>query len=427
MTRLLFIIGVLGFYSSLVYSQTDYNLLLKVKEFSSIAGISEIELFPFKESLKGKKIVFLGEGEHGDGTTLALKAKIIDYLVKNLGFQVLVLELNVFELDQANQLLKKKELDHSYVLKEAFRLGSYRSVGMEQFYGSITNPKLNVQVAGLEVSYSNWYQNLLKSLLIQSNISRDEASEYLKLLVELNILANNNDGVVFDFGKFNQMNEKILGKISNSKAKENKELLLQTLKNNQNLSHWVSKRPKAFSNKDEFRHYLSLRDKGMGENLVWLITKKYAGKKIIVSTSTFHITRTYSDEPTMVDFLPDSIQKISYFLPVITYQGKRGRDAGIGSFPIRSFKRDSLSFEWWLHTNNKKYSFIDFTSLEKSELDFLNSFEVEATGMIASGANWTNIYNGVFFIDTMEPDKIKYFSDKDNEYFERVLYKYKPK
>jgi erythromycin esterase-like protein len=125
----------------------------------------------------------------------------------------------------------------------------------------------------------------------------------------------------------------------------------------------------------------------------------------------------------MADHLPDSIAEKSYSISFISYQGKRGIETDLNMFPVKTFKRDSSSLEYLIHSLNYKFAYLDFQSLTVEGKNSLNTLNMYPTIEMFNRAKWSEIYDGVFFIDTMEPDVWKHFSIKDEEYFRSMLYK----
>ncbi|WP_296722742.1 erythromycin esterase family protein [Erythrobacter sp.] len=61
------------------------------------------------DQLSGKRIVFLGEATHGDGTTLKLKARIVKYLHERHGYDVLLFESGAADMFAANHRIANGE------------------------------------------------------------------------------------------------------------------------------------------------------------------------------------------------------------------------------------------------------------------------------------------------------------------------------
>ena len=161
----------------------------------------------------------------------------------------------------------------------------------------------------------------------------------------------------------------------------------------------------------------------MADNLVWLLTKKFPDKKIIVSTSSYHMSRGLFKNQVVADFLSDSIVSSSYFVPFISYKGSHGFVTDIKEFPIKKFERDAISVEKMFHTRRIPYGFLNLQSLKTDDIRAINSLRMYPSLEQINKAKWTTIYDGIFFIDEMEPERLKSFSIADDEYIKKVLYK----
>jgi hypothetical protein len=127
----------------------------------------------------------------------------------------------------------------------------------------------------------------------------------------------------------------------------------------------------------------------------------------------------------MVDHLPDSIAKDSYFIPFITFQGKSGYETDIKKFKTIEFKRDTSSIEYQLHSLKVGCGFINFKALKEDIKLQMNSLHMYPWNNLIIDGKWTNVYDGAFFIDTMSCDVWKRFTTEEYEYFNRILYKQK--
>lgn len=64
------------------------------------------DLAPFGEAISDKRIVFIDELTHGEQEGFALKSRIVQYLHQHQGFEVLLLESGLFDV-QSNMAKQK--------------------------------------------------------------------------------------------------------------------------------------------------------------------------------------------------------------------------------------------------------------------------------------------------------------------------------
>tara|TARA_B100000809_G_C15117450_1_gene522996 strand:+ start:541 stop:993 length:453 start_codon:yes stop_codon:yes gene_type:complete len=150
----------------------------------------------------------------------------------------------------------------------------------------------------------------------------------------------------------------------------------------------------------------------MGNNLLWLIQEKYPDKKIIVWAANFHITKntdkiepkkkTYVDIVTTGNEIFNAIGNQAYILGFNSYSGNFGRVGINKTFNIKKPKGES--FENWVSQKKYDYAFINFRNLS----NITNSFNMKGLRHISEKGNWTQVFDGIFYIKTMYPcDKIE--------------------
>ncbi|MFN7611025.1 MAG: type II CAAX prenyl endopeptidase Rce1 family protein, partial [bacterium] len=110
-----------------------------------------------KEKISDKRIVFLGEATHYDGATFAARSEMVDFLIKEMGFEVILFEAGMFDLMQANK--EFQETGQSQKIKSSL-WDFWRTQQWEHFYSSIEKHKQNgkpIQMAGFDCKFSSSY------------------------------------------------------------------------------------------------------------------------------------------------------------------------------------------------------------------------------------------------------------------------------
>lgn len=386
--------------------------------------------------LDQKRIIFIGEADHGDGTAKFAKARLIKYLNEKLGFDVLIFERSFYELNKMTQFLKSKVHDPYYLLKEGFAYQELISPATESMFPSLIklSKHRDFAIEGVDIMHNSWYSIFFEDDLLQYGLSKKLVQKYARDLRFLSLVSTCEscglealEGSSFSFDEFNSNSDLIANEIiANSNIKKlDSEFVLKVMESNLGLSKWVYSRlnVKNPNSIESLSSRWELRDEIMSKNLTWLISKRYDTRKIIVSTSTYHISTGISQIPTMADLLPDSIRAKSYFLPIVSYSGRHGYKLGESTDVIETYKRDSSSVEFLLHSMNIPYLFVDFNSLSDDNKNVINKLKMTPSSALNNRAKWTNIYNGVLFIDHMEPDIRKIKSIKDIQYLNKNLYR----
>ena len=150
----------------------------------------------------------------------------------------------------------------------------------------------------------------------------------------------------------------------------------------------------------------------MARNLQWLADTKFAGEKMIVWAQNYHISKYSGHFPEKVTnksvsmgtiFTNDSLlMKKTYVLGFTSYEGTAGR---IFMNPFEIKKPDKNSFENWIDPS-WNYGFIDFKNYNLARMNDPEQFSLK--GSVANvhtsmKADWTLIFDGVFYIRNMYP------------------------
>jgi erythromycin esterase len=415
----------------LVYGQADLSTYELLKRNTiQLRGLTPAD-FQFLDSiLADKRIVFLGEATHGDGRTIVAKSHMIDFLVSKLGYEVMIFERGFYEMHKMHEWLLKHKHDNStgtYILKEGFRLGGYVSKSATPLRNSLLKHNSEIVVGGIELTPNdNWFSQLIIKDFSDLGLKRNLVKKYSQFFTQLMIFTSCNcerDQVSFSYSEFEQISNTIITEIKlKGVKKENVEILIQTLISNLNCAKWIANRP-IIENKELDRlasiEYNFLRERFLAENLTWHLQAN-PDKKIIISTSTFHMSKDICELPTMVDYLDESLRSESYFLPFIYYTGTRGIETDLNTFKIDHVQRDSSSLEFLLSTWTNTNGFLDFGRLTTPEKDTINSLSMYPSSMIRTNGKWTDIYSGVFFINEMKPDYWETLSINDSDNIQRV-------
>jgi erythromycin esterase len=368
-------------------------------------SFSDLEfLVPILES---KRIVLLGEQEHGDGAAFEAKIRLIKFLNKKLGFKIVAFETpfystlttwDKFVKDQANI----EEVEKSLVYKHWAN-----SVEMQPLF-EIAKTK-EIQLAGIDLPFlrkieKEQYVKSVDSITRNSRIPNNPM--FKSILVDLltkgiTFIPEVNDQKIF----LNQINTTLseLAERSDYQAifwrQEFKNLLALG-------TGWWQK--DAHTRKNWWSSG-NIRDKQMADNIAWLTTEKYKNQKIIVWAANYHIARNVSSEvmrdkyfentkaAAMGDYLSELMNDNIYSIGLVSYKGVR-------SVPEDNFRniemkpRTKGSIESFLNTNGFDYSFVNFQSCGiESKFKMAGFFHDELVG------NWTRVFDGILFIKQMTP------------------------
>jgi len=66
---------------------------------SSDDNFSDLELF--RDSIKDSRIILLGEATHGEGNYTSAKIRLVKFLHREMGFDILAIECGFYECNKA--------------------------------------------------------------------------------------------------------------------------------------------------------------------------------------------------------------------------------------------------------------------------------------------------------------------------------------
>jgi erythromycin esterase len=277
--------------------------------------------------VKDKRIILLGEFNHGVKEVFLLRNDLIKFLHKKIGARVILFESGIGELAYVD--LNKADLSPAEMANGFF--GNWRTKEFESLMEfSKSN---NISLAGFDVQRTaNSFNNLLKKV---ADIKKVDYSVYFDLEKKYGSVQRelSNSKAVYDSLK-HKTNELITGyrKIYNLLVKDSiyahtAELLytLQTIKNRiAYLSYMLQ-----FVRDRDFAKRFKARDSAMAENIIWLAENLYPHEKIIVVAHNYHIARSHEYEQPMGKILSNKYGKemyaIGFFAGGGTYTGNTGK------------------------------------------------------------------------------------------------------
>lgn len=397
------------------YDCTDANLDLVGKTSVNLGHLPSLWA-----TIDRARIVAIGELSHLDGSTLALKAHLIEEIAHRYDSVIVVLEYGIATIDEIKRRVEEQgdtlEYHFGYLspvvqgttrgnhklavtLKKAklergdafsyYGLDIQESVGYLDLYlrrvlpQDILIPRANgdpLDFDGVVKSFTkNWWWKPFKN-------KESEERFYDKINPELNRrLAD----TILHYVSLSEFDRRVFTSIRNYE-----EVKLQWTKNS-------SMRTKAFPEAS------ILRDSIMAANLIW-ISEQHPNHKIIVSVSNFHAAKTLNgvykkfvgNVRVMGDYCSSSLGDEFASIATIRYAGAAGlfRYTTPGKYrPVIKKSRNSLESQ--LSDRCHDVGFLSFKNISENV-----KFRLHATMAKEASFEWSRAYDGVIFIREMQTD-----------------------
>ncbi|MFW5700957.1 MAG: erythromycin esterase family protein [Cyclobacteriaceae bacterium] len=363
-----------------------------------------------------KKVILLGEMVHTDETTQLMKNRIIKLLHEKYNYNVLIEETSFFNTSLNYKTLKSNdEFKWFYAaIKGDYSLSNSEIERIDYLW----NTKIKqdtLHYFGLDIWISNNRQitfNFIDSILnkfghyIVSDLDREKVEKY--------ILSYDIEFLVEHYSFFDDTINKILYYY------QEKDVAFQILKNirafyEYKVNSSESKNVNKYNNSGKiFDSYLT-RDKQMADNVFWLLKYKYPNEKIIISTSTYHISKNleqiksknkfFNTGVPMGQYLYNQYKDSIYTIAFIIGEGNVGffkNNCSNNKYSKEIFSKlptKKSRIESILIDRGYNYAFATFNQNISNEM----SFYMHPTFHKSYKYNWSNVYESLFFIKEAKP------------------------
>jgi erythromycin esterase len=393
------------------------------------------DLEPLREVIGRRRIVMLGETTHGDGATFAAKVRLIKFLHGRMGFDVLAFESGFYDVRRAWSVLRTggDPLEAIHSCLDRLWTASRQTRPLWSYVAGQSKTSHPLELSGFDTQFtgSASREHLLSDLrgyLLRAGLPPEVAAaasrvtNALALIVEdQNFIVNGSDfknvpsedqaAVLAAHGALGEA----LGSLrpSDGPATIERDFWIQFLKNSAAYLE-QSWRVNLESLDRTFMDWAAnLRDRQMGDNLVWLARRAFPARRIIVWAATSHVIR-HRNFPaglgdrmiSMGDWADQAMGSEVYALGFAAHHGRWGTAAGSGLTEVVPAAPDSL--EDLFFSAGFEYAWLDFRNPAAGGQWLREPLSCRPMGYKPMTADWPRIMDGIFFIKEMFPsDRIE--------------------
>jgi erythromycin esterase len=388
------------------------------------------DLEPLRRVIGGRRVVMLGESSHGDGATFAAKVRLIKFLHRHMGFDVLAFESGFYDVHKAWSALRAGEDPQKAVSSAvpATWSASLQSLPLWNYVAAQSKTDHPLELSGFDMQFTgsaspDHLQKDLGGYLAKAGLTPSAAADASRVMAALatvledpSFIRNGSEfkkiqpaGQDAILNAFHALGEALASlPPCGATGMIERDFWIQFLRSSAALLKMSWRVNMESIEQSVLDWAFNLRDQQMGENLVWLAKRAYPNRKIVVWSAASHISRHHEllgnqDAPLvpMGDWLDEAMGSEVYSLGFASY---RGRWAEI-EMPVSNevVPAPPGSLEGLFFSAGFDFAVIDFRNPPADGAWLRGPLSCRFLKYKPMTADWTRIFDGMFFIKEMFP------------------------
>lgn len=356
------------------------------------------------KKVENKRIVLLGELNHGSKEIFLSRNDLIKSLHKEMGFNIILFESGIGELISINeQKHKLTPTEMTYGFFSGWRTDEFTKL-MDYVKSN------NISISGFDVQRTgSSFEKTLVNELERLNLSSNEFSDLEKRfsdekgkLTNRKTTFNSVQKSTNELVKSYQALEELIKKVRTQDLNETSYFVIKTIENRiKYLEYFLD-----FVNDKDYRKRWKARDFMMYSNIDWLLNTIYKNDKVIVIGHNFHIAKYNEKEEVMGEFLKKKYDSEMYSIGVFAGNGSFSNNIG-SEETLKPISNESLDIKYIINKLNCRVGFIDIPRNDNKNSEWLYSdIIVNDTFIDLNSSNKMNLsehFDGLIFIDKISP------------------------
>lgn len=376
----------------------------KIESIEVDVNYSNGDWTPVLEKAKNKRIILLGELNHGAKEIFLSRNDLIKSLHKKLGFNVILFESGIGEMISVNsqkEILTPTEMTYGF-------FSGWRTKEFVELMDYVKSN--NISIHGFDVQKTGGtFENILITELKKTQQNSDRFSDIEQRFSEqkrklthrkavFDSLQTSTKELISDYTKL----KLLLESSGNSDVNSSSYLIVKTILNRiEYLKYFLD-----FTKDKDWNKRWRARDFMMYSNVDWFLKNTYENQKVIVVGHNFHISKYNEKEEVMGEFLKKEYDSEMYAIGVFAGNGSFLNNRGLEE-QLKPVSNEGLDIKQIINQSKYQVGFLNIPSKKDKNSDWLfNDIIINDTFINLSSSNkmiLSNSFDGLIFIDTISP------------------------